>query len=187
MRNSCTQEFLFQLQNLFCYSWKQSQRSCILASVVGSVIPSPPSPQLGLVLDSAACLIKSSLDLWLLKTMSCPALSDISSMWLEWICCIRWISCFHSLPHEKSRHWVSFWEFIAICWWHFRDHSAYLTNSQMEANSLFWPLKPKILLISSPDQKKKNLFMLTCWDYRQANLIFCVGRIRTGLFERFVV
>lgn len=92
---------------------------------------------------------------------------------------------FLSLPLEKSRHWVSFWEFIAICWWHFRDHCAYLTNSQMEANSLFWPLKPKILLISSLTQK--SLFVFMCWDYRQANLIFCIGKIRIGLFERFVV
>ena len=31
------------------------------------------------------------------------AVCDISSMWLEWLYCMRWISFFHCLPQEKSR------------------------------------------------------------------------------------
>lgn len=115
-----------------------------------------PPPNLALSWTQLHALLSHLSTFGSSRLWAVTALSDISSVWLEWMYCTRWISCFHSLPHEKSRHWASFWEFIAICWWHFRDHSAYLTNSQMEANSLFWPLKPKILLISSPDQKKKK-------------------------------
>ncbi|KAF6114460.1 hypothetical protein HJG60_010459 [Phyllostomus discolor] len=74
---------LFPLQSLFCHSWNQSQRVCTVARSCGQccpqrcppVLPPPPPPLLPLpqgaaqpCQDSAARLITSSPDLWLLKT-----------------------------------------------------------------------------------------------------------------------
>lgn len=157
-----------------------------LWEVLSPAAPPPPHPpSLALSWTQLHALLTLLSTFGSSRPSAVTAPCDVSGMWLEWIYCIRWISFFHSLLWEISGHWVSFWEFIAICWWHVRDHSPHLTNSQMEANSLFWPPKPKILLISSLD--KKYLFMLMCSDYRQVNLIFCVGKIRIGLFERFVL
>lgn len=53
---------------------------------------------------------------------------------------------------QESWCWASLAEFIVGSCRRFRDHSAYPPNSQMRANSLYRPLKPKILLIPSSNE-----------------------------------
>lgn len=62
-----------------------------LWEVLSPAAPTPtPPPKPGFVMDSAACLINSSLNLWLLKTISCH-----SSLWRQWY--VTWMDILHSL------------------------------------------------------------------------------------------
>lgn len=63
-----------------------------------------------------------------------------------------WGGCPPAHRAGDGRCWASLGEFIVSCCWCFRDHSAYPPNSQMRANSLYRPLKPKILLIPSSNE-----------------------------------
>lgn len=65
----------------------------------------PPPPKKGLALSWTQLhallthlVTFGSSGLWAVR-----AVCDISSMWLEWLYCMRWISFFHCLPQEKSR------------------------------------------------------------------------------------
>lgn len=64
----------------------------------------------------------------------------------------HWGGCPPAHRAGDGRCWASLGEFIVSCCWCFRDHSAYPPNSQMRANSLYRPLKPKILLIPSSNE-----------------------------------
>lgn len=103
------------------------------------------------VMDSGAYLVNSSPGLASCRLLALRAPSDISGLWLEWICHTRWVSIspFPSTLEKQVLHLVLriYWY-----WWvHPRYYFAYYTNTQMKANTWFWHLTSKILLISSCD------------------------------------
>lgn len=98
---------------------------------------------------------RPGLRCWVLWPGAVEACSSaVRSRWDLWLLGPRGLLGQPSLfrQAQESWCWVSLAEFIVGSCWRFRDHSAYPPNSQMQANSLYRPLKPKILLIPSSNE-----------------------------------